>query len=93
MKRKIYDRLLEWKESRNGSTALLIEGARRVGKSYIVEEFGRNEYDSYILVNFGKVGRSVKDLFDDLTDIPFMLQKLSGLMRVKLHERRSLIIS
>lgn len=92
MKRKIYDRLLEWKNSRNGSTALLIEGARRVGKSYIVEEFGRNEYESYMLINFGRVGRSVMDLFDDLTDIPLMLQKLSSLMRVRLHERGSLII-
>lgn len=92
MKRKIYARLLEWKESSNGSTALLIEGARRVGKSFIVEEFGRNEYDSYLLVDFGKVGKAVKELFDDLTDIPFMLQKLSNLMRVKLYERRSLVI-
>lgn len=54
MKRKIYSRLLEWKRERDGSTALLIEGARRVGKSFIVEEFGRNEYDSYILINFGR---------------------------------------
>ncbi len=92
MKRKIYARLLEWKEQKNGSTALLIEGARRVGKSFIVEEFGRNEYDSYMLINFGRVGKSVKDLFDDLSDIPFFLQKLSSMMRVKLHERRSLII-
>ena len=92
MKRKIYDRLLEWKNGRHGKTALLIEGARRVGKSYIVEEFGRNEYDSYMLIDFGMVGKNVKALFDDLTDIPFMLQRLSSLMRVKLHERSSLII-
>lgn len=92
MKRKIYSRLLEWKRERDGSTALLIEGARRVGKSFIVEEFGRNEYDSYILINFGRVGKAVKDLFDDLSDIPFMLQRLSSMMRVKLYERRSLII-
>lgn len=92
MKRKIYARLLEWKEQKNGSTALLIEGARRVGKSFIVEEFGRNEYDTYLLINFGRVGKSVKDLFDDLTDIPFFLQKLSSMMKVNLHERRSLII-
>ncbi len=92
MKRKIYARLLEWKKNKQGSTALLIEGARRVGKSFIVEEFGRNEYDSYMLINFGKVGKSVKDLFDDLTDIPLLLQKLSSMMRVKLYERRSLII-
>ncbi len=92
MKRKMYSRLLEWKEQKNGSTALLVEGARRVGKSFIVEEFGRKEYESYILINFGKVGKAVKNLFDDLTDIPFMLQKLSSMMRVKLYERKSLII-
>lgn len=92
MKGKIYDRLLEWKNGRHGKTALLIEGARRVGKSYIVEEFGRSEYDSYMLIDFGMVGKNVKALFDDLTDIPFMLQRLSSLMRVKLYERSSLII-
>jgi len=51
-RRKIYDRLLEWKRSSDGRTALLIEGARRVGKSTIAEEFGRNEYESYILIDF-----------------------------------------
>ena len=92
MKRKIYTRLLEWKRGSNGRTALLIEGARRVGKSFIVEEFGRNEYDSYMLINFGKVGKAVKSLFEDLSDIPLVLQRLSSLMRVRLFERRSLII-
>ena len=70
----------------------MIVGARRVGKSFIVEEFARNEYETYMLINFGKVGKPVKDLFDDLSDIPLLLQKLSSLMRVKLHERKSLII-
>ncbi|MBP5735483.1 MAG: ATP-binding protein [Candidatus Methanomethylophilaceae archaeon] len=91
MKRKIYSELLKWKEE-NGQTALLIEGARRVGKSFIVEEFGKNEYESYMLINFGKVGKAIREMFDDLTDIPFLLQKLSAAMHVKLHERRSLII-
>ena len=54
MKRKIYNKLLEWKERRNGATAVLVEGARRVGKSYIVEEFARTEYDSYLLIDFNK---------------------------------------
>lgn len=63
---------LEWK---NGITAPLIEGARHVSKSYIVDEFGRNEYESYMLINFGIVGSSVMDLFDDLAVIPLMLQK------------------
>ena len=52
MKRKIYSKLLEWKKQRNGATAVLIEGARRIGKSYIVEKFARNEYDSYIIIDF-----------------------------------------
>ncbi|MBO6084147.1 MAG: AAA family ATPase, partial [Candidatus Methanomethylophilaceae archaeon] len=92
MKRKIYSKLLEWKTESNGQSALLIEGARRVGKSFIVEEFGKNEYDSYILINFGKVGKAFRDLFDDLSDIPLVLQRISSMMRVKLYERRSLII-
>lgn len=72
MNRKIYSRLLEWKKN-NGRTALLIEGARRVGKSFIVEEFGRNEYDSYMLINFDKVGKAVRNIFEDLSDIPMVL--------------------
>ena len=52
MKRKVYDQLLKWKENSNGKTAVLIEGARRVGKSYIAEEFAKNNYKSYILIDF-----------------------------------------
>ena len=52
MKRKIYDQLLQWKNEKNGTTALMIEGARRIGKSYIVEKFAENEYESYILIDF-----------------------------------------
>ena len=59
-KRKIYDQLLDWKRSKDGTTALLIKGARRVGKSTIAEEFARNEYDSYIVVNFDD-GQSVTE--------------------------------
>ena len=68
MKRKIYNQLLEWKINRKGDVALLIEGARRIGKSYIVEEFARNEYTSYILIDFNKVGTKVKRLFDEYLD-------------------------
>ena len=64
MKRKIYSKLLEWKKKHKGDTALLIEGARRIGKSYIVEEFARNEYESYILVDFSKVNPQVVDFFN-----------------------------
>ena len=56
MKRKIYESLLKWKSEDNGRTAMLVEGARRVGKSYIVEQFGKNEYRSYIMINFGDPG-------------------------------------
>ena len=59
MKRKIYQQLLDWKEKRNGEVALLIDGARRIGKSYIVEEFAKNEYESYILIDFNKAGSSL----------------------------------
>ena len=64
MKRKIYQQLLDWKEKRNGEVALLVEGARRIGKSYIVEEFAKNEYESYILIDFNKAPQMVRDWFD-----------------------------
>ena len=60
MKRKIYNDLLRWKQKEQGKVALLLEGARRVGKSYIVEEFAKNEYKSYILVNFAHLSRDMK---------------------------------
>ena len=59
LKRKIYDKLVEWKNQSNGSTALLIDGARRVGKSYIAEEFAKHEYKSYVLIDFGKAPQDV----------------------------------
>ncbi len=68
MKRKIYERLLEWKEKSNGSTALLIDGARRVGKSYIVEEFAKNEYASYVVVDFSKAQSKLKRIFNEYLD-------------------------
>ena len=93
MKRKIYDRLVRWKEESNGRSALLIEGARRVGKSYIVEEFAKKEYETYILINFSKTTPKIKNLFiNDVHDIPMLLQKLSNLTTTRLVERRSLII-
>ncbi len=65
MKRKVYDQLLKWKQERHGESAVLVNGARRVGKSYIVKEFAQKEYKSYILLDFNKVGKDVKDLFDN----------------------------
>ena len=92
VKRKIYQELVNWKEESNGRSAMLIEGARRVGKSYIAEEFARNNYKSYILINFDKKNESYKQMFDDLSDIPLLLQTISKIERVKLYERESLII-
>ena len=71
-KRKIYDSLLQWKETSNGKTALLIEGPRRVGKSTVVEEFARNEYESFILVDFYTASPETKALFDNLSDLNYI---------------------
>ncbi|MBQ3319463.1 MAG: AAA family ATPase, partial [Spirochaetia bacterium] len=68
MRRKITQKLLEWKKKGAGKTALLIDGARRVGKSYIVEKFAKENYRSYILIDFNKAGKDVKDLFNQYLD-------------------------
>ena len=62
MKRKTYQKLLEWKENSNGKTALLIDGARRVGKSYIAENFARENYKTYILIDFNRVSNEIKEM-------------------------------
>lgn len=93
LKRKIYDQLLEWKNQSNGSTAILIDGARRVGKSYIAEEFGKREYKSYILIDFGKAPQDVLDLFiHDSANLDLFFAKLSAFYAKTLHKRNSLII-
>lgn len=93
MRRKIYNELLEWKEKRQGQVALLVEGARRIGKSYIVEEFGRNEYASYLLIDFNRAPQMVKEWFDlYLEDLDTLFLYLSQHYKVKLHHRNSLII-
>ena len=93
MKRKIYDKIMDWKEKSNGKTALLIDGARRVGKSYIVEEFAKNNYESYILVDFNKVPDDIKNLFDNYLDnLDDLFLYLSNYYGVKLIERKSVII-
>ena len=77
MKRKIYKQLLDWKRNRRGDVAILIEGARRIGKSYIVEQFAREEYESYLLIDFARVSKSVTELFDYyLDDIDMLLSRL-----------------
>lgn len=91
-KRKIYSKLLSWKEESNGNTALLIEGARRIGKSTVVESFAKNEYQSYILIDFSTVSKSIKALFEDISDLDYLFLQLQLQYKVDLHERNSLII-
>jgi len=93
MKRKIYNELLDWKNKRNGATAVIIEGARRIGKSYIVEEFARNEYDSYLLIDFNKADKVVWEWFDNyLEDLDTLLMNLQIHYGVRLTPRKSVII-
>lgn len=93
MRRKIYRQLLEWKEKDNGSCALLLDGARRVGKSYIAEEFGKNEYKSYLLIDFAHLQHEVREIFEnDMTDLDLFFNKLSAYYRITLYRRNSLII-
>lgn len=90
MKRKIYQTLLEWKRERKGDVALLIEGARRIGKSFIVEEFARNEYDSYILLDFSKVNPQVMEFFNlYLDNLDELFQNLELYFRCKLFPRQN----
>jgi hypothetical protein len=93
MKRKLYSKLLDWKKNGAGRTALLIDGARRVGKSYIAEEFAKKEYKSYILIDFNRASDEVRDLFlHYLNDLDTLFMYLSGYYNTKLYERESLII-
>ncbi len=91
-KRKIYSKLLEWKQEENGKKALLVKGARRVGKSTIVEEFARNEYKSYMLIDFSKASAEVKSLFNDLMDLDYIFLRLQTIYNVVLENRQSVII-
>jgi len=91
-KRKIYAKMLEWKSESKGRTALLIEGARRIGKSTIVEEFAQREYETYILIDFNKASEEVKSLFDDLMDLDFIFLRLQAIFHKSLRPRKSVII-
>lgn len=91
-KRKMYDRLLKWKNERNGDTAILIQGARRIGKSTLAEEFARNEYESYILIDFAVAPAEVYELFKDISDLNYVFLRLQLIYRVQLVERKSVII-
>ena len=84
--------MVEWKQQRDGKTALLIKGARRVGKSTIVEQFARHEYDSYMLIDFSRASQEVKSLFNDLMDLDYIFLRLQAIYNVVLKERRSVIV-
>ncbi|MDD6216364.1 MAG: AAA family ATPase [Roseburia sp.] len=91
-KRKIYNKMLEWKRDSDGRTALLIEGARRIGKSTVVEEFAKNEYKSYVLIDFAKASKELRSLFEDVSDLNYLFLQLQLQYKVDLHERNSVII-
>ena len=93
LKRKIYNELLAWKQKSNGQTALLIDGARRVGKSYIAELFARQEYKSHIIIDFGNAPQDILDLFVyESTDLDLFFAKLGAFYSTVLHKRESLIV-
>ena len=93
LKRKIYHELVAWKTKSNGTTAMMIDGARRVGKSYIVEAFAKTQYKSYILIDFGNTPQDVLDIFaNDSADLDMFFAKLSSFFRTTLYRRESLII-
>lgn len=93
LKRKIYDELLEWKQKSNGKTAVMIDGARRVGKSFIVEKFAREEYKSHVIIDFGNAPQGVLDIFEnDSADLDMFFAKLASLYSTRLYKRKSLIV-
>ena len=92
IKRNIYNKIAEWKKETNGTKALLIEGARRIGKSTVAEEFAQNEYKSYILIDFNKAKKKIKDAFEFLDDLDVFFQTLTLEYNTRLYPRESLII-
>lgn len=90
--RKLYDRMLRWKQEEQGQTALLIEGVRRVGKSTLAETFAKKEYRSYILIDFNKASKETKSLFDDLSSLDFIFLRLQAQYGVQLYNRQSVIV-
>lgn len=91
-KRKLYEQMLDWKTKRHGKSALLIKGARRVGKSTLVEHFAKQEYKSYVVIDFSRSSKLVDELFDDLSDLDFFFLRLQNLFDVQLYHNESVII-
>lgn len=91
-KRKLYQTLLEWKTERDGKTAILIEGPRRVGKSTLAETFAQNEYESYLKIDFSVAPKEVMELFEDISNLDYLFMKLQFIYQVELKPRKSVII-
>ncbi len=91
-KRKAYDKLVQWKTDYAQNYAVLLEGARRVGKSTIAEQFARNEYRSYILIDFSKASNEIKSCFDDINDLDMFFLRLQALTGVNLYKEESVVI-
>lgn len=91
-KRKIYDELLRWKQDDQGRTAAVIKGARRIGKSTIAMEFAKNEYKSFIFIDFAKCRKEVRELFEDVSDLNFLFMRLQLAYNVELRQRESVIV-
>ena len=91
-KRKVTQQLLEWKEKYGGKYAVLLQGARRVGKSTIAENFAKDNYKSYILIDFSKISKEESEMFDDINNLDIFFLRLQSITSVKLYERESVII-
>ena len=91
-RRKLYDKMLQWKAERGGSTALLIKGARRVGKSTLAETFAKNEYDSYLFIDFTEVSQDIRDLFNDISDLDSLFLQLQFKFHTRLYPKKSVIV-
>lgn len=91
-RRKLYDNMLQWKAERGGSTALLIKGARRVGKSTLAETFAKNEYDSYLFIDFTEVSQDIRDLFNDISDLDSLFLQLQFKFHTRLYPKKSVIV-
>ena len=91
-KRKAYQGMLQWKQESHGETALLVEGARRVGKSTLVRQFAQNEYKSFALFDFSKASKEEKALFEDLSDMDLFFTRLRLLKNISLYERDTVIV-
>ena len=93
LKRKIYQKLLNWKKESPGSGVLLLNGARRVGKSFLCEQFGKNEYKSMLIIDFGNIPKEIRDIFEnDSANLDMYFAKLSAFYRTPLYKRESLIV-